>query len=233
MLLISDRYGDRVDPINSFAIGSSDEAKFAFLLAMRERGLIDTDLMRVFEMIPRSRFVSQRYADLALHDSSLPIACGQTIGAPSSLLLMVSALALEPSHTVLEIGTGTGFGTAILSRLTAQVISVERFRALGIEARMRLRGLSITNTTVIHGDGTEGVSDFAPYDRILVDASFDAPPLALLGQLLAGGRMVGVRRINGLGRMATYVMDPVSGIVETLGASIALPPLISGVSQML
>ena len=222
-----------MSPSGSHSIGSSDEARFAFLLSMRERGLINTDLMRIFEMIPRSRFVSQRFGDLALHDSSLPIACGQTIGAPSSLLLMVSALAVEQTHTVLEVGTGTGFGTAILSRLAAQVISVERFRALGIEARMRLRGLSITNTTVIHGDGTEGVSDFAPYDRILVDASFDAPPLALLGQLVPNGRMVGVRRINGEGRMASYVMDPVSGIVETLGAPIALPPLIGGMSQML
>ena len=220
-------------PSDSQGIGSSDEARFAFLLMMRERGLINTDLLRIYEMIPRTRFVSQRFADLALHDSSLPIACGQTIGPPSSLLLMVSALALEPTHTVLEVGTGTGFGTAILSRLAAQVISVERFRALGIEARMRLRGLSITNTTVIHGDGTEGVRDFAPYDRILVDASFDAPPLALLGQLVPGGRMVGVRRINGEGRMASYVMDPVSGIVETLGAPMALPPLISGMSQIL
>ncbi len=220
-------------PSDSQLIGSSDEARFAFLLLMRELGLINTDLLRIYEMIPRTRFVSQRFADLALHDSSLPIACGQTIGPPSSLLLMVSALALEPSHTVLEVGTGTGFGTAILSRLAAQVISVERFRALGIEARMRLRGLSITNTTVIHGDGTEGVSDFAPYDRILVDASFDVPPLALLGQLVPGGRMVGVRRINGEGRMASYIMDPVSGIVETLGPPMALPPLISGMSQIL
>ena len=222
-----------MSPSGSHILETSDEARFAFLLSMRERGLINTDLLRIFEMIPRSRFVSQRFGDLALQDSSLPIACGQTIGPPSSLLLMVSALALEPTHTVLEVGTGTGFGTAILSRLAAQVISVERFRALGIEARMRLRGLSITNTTVIHGDGTEGVSDFAPYDRILVDASFDAPPLPLLGQLVPNGRMVGVRRINGEGRMASYVMDPVSGIVETLGAPIALPPLISGMSQML
>ena len=209
------------------------EARFAFLLSMRERGLIDTDLLRLYEKVPRARFVSQRFADLALQDSSLPIACGQTIGAPSALLLMLAALQVAPSHTVLEVGTGTGFGTALLSKLAAQVISVERFRTLGIEARMRLRGLSITNTTVIHGDGTEGVSDFAPYDRILVDASFEAPPLALLGQLVPGGRMVGVRRIGGQGRLATYVMDPASGVQEQLGEPVALPALINGMSEVL
>ena len=209
------------------------EGAFAFLLAMREKGVRDPRLLRPFELIMRQRFVSSRFADLAQSDTSLPIACGQTIGPPSSLALMLAALDLSPDHTVLEVGTGTGFGTAILSQLAAQVISVERFKTLGIEARVRLRGFHITNTTVIHGDGMEGVADFAPFDRILIDASFDAPPLALIGQLLPGGKMVGVRRIGPECRMAVYQMDAERGVSETLGAVMASPPLIAGVSQAL
>jgi protein-L-isoaspartate(D-aspartate) O-methyltransferase len=205
----------------------------AFLLAMREKGVRDPNLLRPFELIPRQRFVSSRFADLSVSDTSLPIGCGQTIGPPSSLALMMAHLDIAPDHTILEIGTGTGFGTAILSQLSAQVISVERFKTLCIEARVRLRGFHISNTTVIHSDGMMGVEDFAPFDRILIDASFEAPPLALLGQLLPGGRMVGVRRIGSDSRMAHYQMDPERGILETLGPSMSLPPLLTGVSQAL
>ena len=209
------------------------EGALAFLLAMREKGLRDPRLLRPFELIPRQRFVSSRFADLAAGDTSLPIGCGQTIGPPSSLAMMMAMLEISSDHTVLEIGTGTGFSTAILSQLAAQVISVERFKTLGIEARVRVRGFHITNTTVIHGDGMEGVADFAPFDRILIDASFEAPPLALLGQLLPGGRMVGVRRIGHESRIAQYQMDPERGVIETLGEFITLPPLLEGVSQAL
>ena len=209
------------------------EGALAFLLSMRDKGVRDPRLLRPFELIPRQRFVSSRFADLAMGDTSLPIGCGQTIGPPSSLALMLAMLDISADHTVLEIGTGTGFSTAILSQLSAQVISVERFKTLGIEARVRLRGFHITNTTVIHGDGMEGVSDFAPFDRILIDASFEAPPLALLGQLVPGGRMVGVRRIGSSCRLAQYEMDPVSGIIETLAEVMTLPPLLDGVSQAL
>jgi len=205
----------------------------AFLLAMREKGVRDPNLLRPFELIPRQRFVSSRFADLAVSDASLPIGCGQTIGPPSSLALMLAHLDIAPDQTVLEIGTGTGFGTAILSQLSAQVISVERFKTLCIEARVRLRGFHISNTTVIHGDGMMGVDDFAPFDRILIDASFEAPPLALLGQLLPGGRMVGVRRIGSDSRLALYQMDPERGVIETLGPVMTLPPLLEGVSQAL
>ena len=215
------------------ALNEKGEGTLAFLLAMREKGVRDPRLLRPFELISRERFVSSRFADLAHGDTSLPIGCGQTIGPPSSLALMLSTLDVAPEHTVLEVGTGTGFATAILSQLAAQVISVERFKTLGIEARVRLRGFHITNTTVIHGDGTEGVGYFAPFDRILIDASFDAPPLALIGQLLPGGKMVGVRRIGSECRMALYQMDAERGVTETLGEMMASPPLITGVSQAL
>ncbi len=209
------------------------EGVVAFLLAMRDKGIRDARLLRSFELIPRHRFVSSRFADLAGQDTALPIACGQTIGPPSHLAQMLAALSIAPEQTVLEVGTGTGFSTAVLSQLAAQVISVERFKSLCIEARLRLRGFHITNTTVIHTDGTEGVSDFAPFDRILVDASFEAPPLALLGQLVPDGRMVGIRRIGAECRLAAYHMHPERGVIETLGEKIALPPLQSGVSLAL
>lgn len=209
------------------------EGAIAFLLAMRDKGVRDPRLLRPFELIARQRFVSSRFADLAQGDTSLPIGCGQTIGPPSALALMLASLDLAPEHTVLEVGTGSGFSTAILSQLSAQVISVERFKTLGIEARVRLRGFHITNTTVIHGDGMEGVADFAPFDRILIDASFEAPPLALLGQLVPGGKMVGVRRIGSDSRMVMYHMDAERGVVEQLGEPLNSPALMTGVSQAL
>ncbi len=156
-------------------------------MALRAQGLHDTDVLRAFETVPRSRFVPRRFVDVALADIALPIACGQTMLAPSHMAFMMSALDVKPDHRVLEIGTGSGYGTAILARLAAAVVSVERYRSLAVEASTRLDALGFPNAKVIHGDGRAGHSAGAPYDRILIDASIDGLPPALASQLTPAG----------------------------------------------
>ena len=146
------------------------EARIGLLLALRAKGLRDTDVLRAFETVPRSRFVPRRYVDLAYADLALPIACGQSTLAPSVMATMMVALDVRPEHRVLEIGAGSGYGTAILARLAAEGVSVERFRSLAIEARARLEAQGVVNASVHHGDGRRGLPDRGPFDRILVDA---------------------------------------------------------------
>jgi protein-L-isoaspartate(D-aspartate) O-methyltransferase len=212
---------------------SGTEAKVAFLMALRARGFRDTDLLRAFETVPRGHFVSRRYADLALGDVTLPIPCGQTLSAPSTLAEMVRALDPLGADCVLEIGTGTGYGTGILSRLARRVVSVERFRSLAIEARARLEALDIHNAEVLHGDGRLGIPGAEPFDRIIIHASFDEPPLALLGQLAPGGLLVGVKRTRAQSRMAVYRMSITGSVTEELQVAMSLPPLIVGASSAL
>src|SRR5689334_1866757 len=121
------------------------EARIAFLMALRSKGLRDTRVLSAFETVPRSRFVPQRFVDLALTDVSLPLACGQTTLAPSLMAEMITALEVKAEHRVLEIGAGSGYGTAILARLAGEVVSLERYRSLAIEADVRLRALGVIN----------------------------------------------------------------------------------------
>src|SRR6476659_6933600 len=109
------------------------EARIAFLMALRAKGRRDTGGLRAFETVPRSRFVQRRFVDLALRDVALPIACGQSTIAPSLMAEMFVALDLRPEHRVLEVGAGSGYGTAIMARLSGEVVSVERYRSLAIE----------------------------------------------------------------------------------------------------
>lgn len=210
---------------------SGPEAKVQFLMALRSQGFRDTALLRAFETVPRAEFVSRRYADLALSDMTLPIACGQTITAPTVLARMVAALGAAPELRVLEVGTGTGYSTMILSRLCREVVSLERFRSLAAEAESRLAALDVRNAGVVHGDGL-AVRGGGRFDRIFIDASFDAPPDNLIESLEPDGVMVGVRRTAEGGRLAVYTRGE-DGLSETLGVPIALPPLMPGASAAL
>lgn len=205
----------------------------AFIMALRRSGLRDTAILRAFESVPRKRFVPHRLADLAQEDIALPVACGQTMAAPSIQAEWIRVLDIPAQGRVLEIGTGSGYGTSLLARLSGEVISVERFRSLAIEARARLAGLGIANARVHHADGRHGYAASAPYDRILVEASFQEPPPALLGQLGPGGRLVGVRRTEAGSRLTRFGRGPHRElIVEEFGAFV-LPPLAIGMAEAL
>ena len=161
-----------------------------FLLNLRQRGITDAAVLRALDEVPREYFVEDRYADTAYADQALPIACGQTISQPYVVAYMSEQLGVKPQHRVLEVGTGSGYQAAVLSRLAREVVSVERYRTLADSARMRLQTLGYHNVQVLVGDGLAGVPDRAPYDRIIVTAAAETVPEALVAQLAEGGVMV-------------------------------------------
>jgi protein-L-isoaspartate(D-aspartate) O-methyltransferase len=158
---------------------------------LRASGVRDTRVLRAFDQIPRHRLVPEALWGQAYRDTPLPIGEGQTISAPGIVASMTQALETRGPERVLEIGTGSGYQAAILSRLVAQVISVERIAALARTARQALDDLGITNVTLYLGDGTQGRPEDAPYDRIVVTAGGPEVPIPLLNQLVVGGVLVG------------------------------------------
>ena len=161
-----------------------------FLLDLRRRGIMDASVLRAMEEVPRDKFVMLAQVRCAYSDRAMPIPCGQTISQPYVVAYMTEQLEMQPLHHVLEVGTGSGYQAAILSRLAAKVTSIERYRTLADTARIRLRALHCDNVDVIVGDGIAGVPDRAPFDRIIVTAASAAIPQALVDQLAVGGIMV-------------------------------------------
>ena len=166
------------------------ERKMRFLFALRSRGVTDTRVLTAMEKIDRGLFVRGIFSDRAYEDMPLPIACGQTISQPSVVGLMTQALQVNPRDTVLEVGTGSGYQAAILSQLARRVYTVDRYRRLVREAGELFRQLDLVNITTITADGSHGLPDQAPFDRIIVTAAAEDPPGPLLEQLKPGGIMV-------------------------------------------
>jgi protein-L-isoaspartate(D-aspartate) O-methyltransferase len=166
------------------------ERKMRFLFALRSKGITDARTLGAMERIDRGDFVRGLFADRVYEDMPLPIACGQTISQPSVVGLMTQALCVGPRDTVLEVGTGSGYQAAILSHLARRVYTVDRHRRLVREAEALFRALGLPNITAIAGDGSYGLPDQAPFDRIIVTAAAEDPPGPLLSQLKIGGIMV-------------------------------------------
>jgi protein-L-isoaspartate(D-aspartate) O-methyltransferase len=154
-----------------------------FLLTLRRRGINDQAVLRAMDEVPRARFVETDFADSAYADQALPIACGQTISQPYVVAYMTEKLAVRSDHRVLEVGTGSGYQAAVLSRLAREVVSIERYRTLAETARRRLQALGYDNVDVVVGDGFAGVPERALFDRIIVTAATPEPPQVLLDQL--------------------------------------------------
>jgi protein-L-isoaspartate(D-aspartate) O-methyltransferase len=157
---------------------------------LRGRGIADERVLSAMARVPRHEFAPEPYRDQAYDDHPLPIAQGQTISQPYIVALMLEALAMRPTDRVLEVGTGSGYVTALLAELAAQVISMERHAALADPARELLARLGYTNVRIIVGDGAQGFPELAPYDAIIVSAAAPDVPPALLAQLAEGGRMI-------------------------------------------
>jgi len=166
------------------------ERKMRFLYALRSRGVTDIRVLTAMERIDRGVFVNGLFADRAYEDMPLPISCGQTISQPSVVALMTQALAVTPRDKVLEIGTGSGYQAAILSQLARRVYTVDRHKRLVREAQDLFIALDLANITAIAADGSFGLPDQAPFDRIIVTAAAEDPPGPLLAQLKIGGIMV-------------------------------------------
>ena len=166
------------------------EQRMEFMLTLRQRGISDKAVLRAMDEVPREHFVEARFADSAYADQAMPIACGQTISQPYVVAYMTEQLAVRPNHRVLEVGTGSGYQAAVLSRLAREVVTLERYRALANSARARLKTLNYTTVEVLLGDGFGGEPMRAPYDRIIVTAAAEAIPPALIAQLAEDGIMV-------------------------------------------
>lgn len=166
------------------------ERKMQFLFALRSRGVTDGRVLTAMEKIDRADFVRGIFADRAYEDMPLPIGAGQTISQPSVVGLMTQALNIQPRDKVLEVGTGSGYQAAILSQLARRVYTIERHKRLVTEAQAIFDRLGLANITAVHADGSFGLPEQAPFDRILVTAAAEDPPGPLLAQLRVGGIMV-------------------------------------------
>ncbi len=160
------------------------------LFALRSKGVTDTAVLEVIEKIDRGLFVRGLFADRAYEDMPLPIECGQTISQPSVVGIMTQALRVSPRDKVLEVGTGSGYQSAVLSHLARRVYTVERYKTLVRSAQSLFASLDISNVTCMYADGSHGLPDQAPFDRIIVTAAAEDPPGPLLAQLKIGGIMV-------------------------------------------
>ncbi len=166
------------------------ERKMRFLFGLRSKGVTDARVLTAMERVDRGLFVRGHFAERAYDDMPLPIACGQTISQPSVVGLMTQALSVEPRDTVLEVGTGSGYQAAILSQLARRVYTVDRHKRLVREAQGVFQELGLVNITAFSADGSFGLPDQAPFDRIIVTAAAEDPPGPLLAQLKIGGIMV-------------------------------------------
>ena len=170
--------------------GPTPETKMQFLYALRSKGVTDARVLSAMEGIDRGPFIRGLFSERAYEDMPLPINCGQTISQPSVVGLMTQALQVSPRDKVLEVGTGSGYQAAILSKLARRVYTIDRHRRLVHEAREIFEALDLTNVTAVTGDGSFGLPEQAPFDRIIVTAAAEDPPGPLLAQLKIGGIMV-------------------------------------------
>ncbi len=154
------------------------------------RGITDARVLSAMRAIPRHLFVPEEHREHAYRDGPLPIGCEQTISQPYMVAVMTQLLELDPADHVLEVGTGSGYQAAVLSRLAADVVSVERHAELTAFASRNLAAAGVTNVTLITGDGSQGFAERAPYDAIIVTAGAPSVPDALKKQLADGGRLV-------------------------------------------
>ncbi|WP_029005807.1 protein-L-isoaspartate(D-aspartate) O-methyltransferase [Azorhizobium doebereinerae] len=202
----------------------------AFILGLRRRGIRDLAVLRALELVPRALFVDPTLRRHAYEDVALPIACGQTMSQPSLVAIMTEALALNAEHTVLEIGTGSGYQAAVLSHLASQVVTMDRYRALVSEAQVRFKVLGLRNVAAFVGDGMAGLPGRGPYDRIMVTAATPEVPPVLVDQLKPGGILVApIGEPQQVQTLRKFTKTP-----EGLAAADLMPvrfvPLISGVA---
>ncbi|MDQ0358890.1 protein-L-isoaspartate(D-aspartate) O-methyltransferase [Rhodoplanes tepidamans] len=204
-----------------------------FILGLRRRGIADAAVLRAMEEVPREQFVRDEDVALAYADHAMPIACGQTISQPYVVAYMTERLAVEPGHRVLEIGTGSGYQAAVLSRLAASVVTVERYRTLAESAREKFAALGWDNIAVVVGDGLAGVPERGPYDRIMVTAAAETIPRALVEQLAPGGIMVLPLGPHDSAQIIVRLTKAPNGLVRENFIAVRFVPLLPGKAREL
>ena len=207
------------------------EQQMQFVFTLRSRGVTNADVLKAMESTPRAEFLEGIFQERAYEDTPLPIACGQTISQPTVVGLMTQALEVTRRCKVLEIGTGSGYQAAILSRLARRVYTVERHRRLARRTREVLQRLALHNITVVHADGSLGLPEQAPFDRIILTAAAEDPPQGLLDQLREGGIMVlPVGQSNAVQTLIRIDKTP-AGLDYTDLGPVRFVPLVEGVAQ--
>jgi protein-L-isoaspartate(D-aspartate) O-methyltransferase len=204
-----------------------------FLLALRAQGVSDLAVLRAMERISRVTFAPTRYADLSRTDVSIPLACGQTMTPPNVVASFLVSLGIEPGQRVLEIGTGSGYVTALMTEMGGHVVSLERFHVLALAAYERLSGLGMRAVELQHADGLQATRLLGRFDRIILNGVVDHVPEGLLQRLVPGGRLVGALRVDGVPRKIVVARVGDNAVDHQLGGTVRLTPLVSGVSNTL
>ncbi|ESR23550.1 protein-L-isoaspartate(D-aspartate) O-methyltransferase [Lutibaculum baratangense] len=202
-------------------------------MALRAQGVRDLKVLQAIETLPRSEFVDPAYVAYAYDDRSLPIECGQTISQPYVVAFMTAQLRIGDRDKVLEIGTGSGYQAAILSRICRRVYTIERYRTLLREAEARFERLGFSNITTMLGDGLKGWPSQAPFDRIMVTAAAEEIPPHLVEQLKVGGLMiVPVGPVGGIQHLIR-VERTEEGFTEERLLAVRFVPLVPGKAEQL
>jgi protein-L-isoaspartate(D-aspartate) O-methyltransferase len=203
------------------------------ILTLRSQGITAPKVLNAIEATPRDIFVPKLFKERSWEDSALPIDCGQTISAPYIVGLMTQALQLEGRHRVLEIGTGSGYQTAILAKLARYIYTIERYRTLLAEAEGRFKALDLLNVITRFGDGGEGWTEQAPFDRIIVTAAAPDEPKTLLSQLKPNGILVAPVGRGAVQTLVRYVGDGQGEFTRENLGDVRFVPLLEGVAREL
>jgi protein-L-isoaspartate(D-aspartate) O-methyltransferase len=210
---------------------SAAERKMQFLFALRSHGVTNKRVLNAMEKVDRGKYIRGTFEDRAYEDTPLPIACGQTISQPSIVALMTEALDVQPRDKVLEIGTGSGYQAAILSQLARRVYTVDRHGRLVRAARLIFETEDISNITALIADGSRGLPDQAPFDRILLTAASEDPPGPLLSQLRIGGIMVLPVGQSNTVQTLVKIVKTETGLEYDELRSVRFVPLLEGIGE--
>jgi len=210
---------------------SDDTARARLVLALRRAGLADPRVLDAIERTPRDVFVPDMFKPQAWDDAALPIECGQTISQPFVVGAMTAALEPDARHKALEVGTGSGYQTAILARLVRRLYTIERYKTLSIAAEARIKALRITNVITRVGDGGLGWAQQGPFDRILVTAASPTRPDALLDQLAPGGVLVVPVGAGHVQELLRYRLRDDGVIEEEKLMDVRFVPLLPGIAR--
>ncbi len=200
-------------------------------MELRRRGITDQRVLSAIERVPRELFVPDMFSDQAFDDTALPIDCGQTISQPFVVAYMTQMLDVGDRMKVLEVGTGSGYQTAILAALSRRTYTIERYPDLMREAERRFNDLKITNITTRIGDGLKGWPEQEPFDRIIVTAAAEEWPVELCNQMKIGGRMILPIGKTGADQKLVRVDRNQEGFDVTDLIPVRFVPLVEGVAR--
>ncbi|MGL5445714.1 MAG: protein-L-isoaspartate O-methyltransferase family protein [Rhabdaerophilum sp.] len=210
-----------------------DTALARFLLELRQKGVTEPTMLNAFERVPRAAFMPAHRPSLLYQPIALPIPCGEEAEDPFTLARLMLLARVAPGHRVLEIGTGSGFGTALLAAIGAEVISLERYRSLGNAARANLASLGLERAQVHQADGLAKRGGMGPLDRLIIGGALDLVPQHLFEGLVPGGIAIGGRVRGREARLTLWRIDASGFPVETDLGACRMSPMRSGLPVFL